>query len=196
MADSNSIKLCECGCGKPAPIAKRNEPRCGHVAGRPIRYINGHNGVLNRKHGHARTRIKHTPSYGAWESMKKRCTNPNHKDWPNYGGRNIKVCKRWGCSFQAFLDDMGTRPMNMTLDRRDNNRGYYKSNCRWASNKTQQNNKANNRNITAFSRTQTLQQWCDELGMCNSTIIGRIKRGWPIEKALITPPRKMAKPRH
>lgn len=37
--------LCACGCGRPAPIAKRTRRELGHVQGQPMRYINGHNGV-------------------------------------------------------------------------------------------------------------------------------------------------------
>lgn len=37
-------KLCECGCGRPAPIAKWNRKAYGHVKGQPIRFIKGHAG--------------------------------------------------------------------------------------------------------------------------------------------------------
>jgi len=39
------IKLCECGCGKPAPISKYNETKRGYVKGKPRRFICGHYGT-------------------------------------------------------------------------------------------------------------------------------------------------------
>ena len=40
------VKLCECGCGQPAPLAKKNDKRDGYVAGQPVKFIKGHH---NRK---------------------------------------------------------------------------------------------------------------------------------------------------
>lgn len=80
-----------------------------------------------------------------WRSMHERCTYPSHKDWHNYGGRGIKVCRRWRI-FKHFAADMGPYPGNrLTLDRKRNARNYCKSNCRWASQKMQQRNKRTNK---------------------------------------------------
>jgi hypothetical protein len=40
------VKLCECGCGKEAPIAKRTRSSRGQTKGEPLRFINGHNARL------------------------------------------------------------------------------------------------------------------------------------------------------
>lgn len=38
------IGLCQCGCGKPTPLATKTNRKLGHVKGEPVRYSPGHNG--------------------------------------------------------------------------------------------------------------------------------------------------------
>ncbi len=85
---------------------------------------------MNYKHGHAR-HSQRTSEYQIWGSMIKRCTNPKCHAYPRYGGRGITVCERW-IDFKNFYDDMGPRPDGLTLERRDNDRGYHLENCYWA----------------------------------------------------------------
>jgi hypothetical protein len=73
--------------------------------------------------------------------MKRRCENPNDKDFPRYGGRGITVCPEWSTSFEAFLSCLGPRPAGMTLDRIDASRGYEPGNVRWATAKVQGRNR-------------------------------------------------------
>ena len=82
------------------------------------------------------TRTKHgksgTPTHTSWDSMIQRCTNINNPAYENYGGRGITVCESWLEFFENFYEDMGERPENTTLDRKDVNKNYCKENCVWS----------------------------------------------------------------
>lgn len=92
------------------------------------------------KHGHNRRADLRSRTYNSWAKMVQRCTNPNYDCYHNYGGRGIKVCESW-LKFENFLEDMGERPINTSLDRFPNMNGNYeKSNCRWATPKEQGRN--------------------------------------------------------
>jgi hypothetical protein len=85
------------------------------------------------------------PEYNLWYSMVKRCINPNDHAYHNYGGRGITVCDRWLNSFEAFCQDMGPRPSpDHSIERKENDKGYYKNNCKWATKIEQANNRRNN----------------------------------------------------
>jgi hypothetical protein len=80
-------------------------------------------------------------AYSSWRNMIQRCTNKNHPQFSDYGGRGIEVCADWRSSFQNFLADMGPRPEGTTLDRRDFNGHYCRANCRWSTPKEQAQNR-------------------------------------------------------
>ena len=80
-----------------------------------------------------------TPTNRVWSGARNRCSNPNNKDYANYGGRGIKMCERWN-NFENFLADMGEKPAHKSLDRINNDGDYEPGNCRWATCSEQNSN--------------------------------------------------------
>lgn len=96
------------------------------------------------------------------------------------------VCDSW-LLFENFLADMGERPDGQTLDRRDNNKGYCKDNCRWATHKEQHRNKCSNRYLLFNGENLTIGDWATRLQLSRNSINERLKRGWTLDRALSQP---------
>lgn len=176
----NSLWFCRCECGLITKVQSGNlkngtTTSCGcFMVEQMIE--------MKTTHGH-RVNYKSSPTYASWESMSQRCNNPKYHRYPDYGGRGIQVCQRW-LKFENFLADMGERPEGKTLERKENDKGYYPENCKWATVIEQANNKRNNHFLTYEGKTQTIAQWANEIGMLRSVLSSRIHRCWSIEKAL------------
>lgn len=119
--------LCKCACGRTTVVPTLNLKTGNTKSCGCLRYVN----AQNIKHGLAGTKI-----YACWHNMIKRCFDTSDKDYEGYGGRGIVVCRRW-LVFDNFLADMGHPPPGLTLDRKNNNKGYSKRNCRWATHSQQ-----------------------------------------------------------
>lgn len=185
----NSGWLCRCECGQLVVVVSLNlksgdTKSCGCLR----KEVTRNTGCQNVEHGHCANNHE-SMTYGSWHSMIQRCTNPNNKDYRNYGGREITVCDRWRNSFQNFLEDMGEHPgSGYSLDRKDNEKGYCKENCRWATPTEQSRNKQNNLYMTYDGKRQLLVEWSEETGIPYKTLWERsYKLGWSTERALTTP---------
>lgn len=137
---------------------------------------------------------KNKPLYQVWINMKQRCGNPNNGRYSDYGGRGITVCARW-MVFENFMEDMGNPPPKHTLDRIDNDKGYSKENCRWASVSTQNKNSRRAKHITLGKQTMCISDWCRVTDISYGLYKARVKRGWTQEAALTTPPHNTGKKR-
>lgn len=120
----------------------------------------------------------------------KRCHNPDHPEFHNYGGRKIKVCDRYKGKdgIQNLIDDIGKRPSpEHSLDRKNNNGDYEPENVRWATWEEQANNRRGNHLITYKNETLTIAQWSKKLSIKHWVIRSRLSKGWSVEKTFITP---------
>jgi hypothetical protein len=129
------------------------------------------------------------PEYHVWEGMIQRCLNSDSTSYNNYGARGVTVCDRWLNSFEAFYEDMGPRPsLSYTLDRKENNLGYYKENCKWSTWEEQHNNRRNNVLHTHNGITKTIAEWAREYGVKYDKFYHRlVSLKWSFEKAANTP---------
>lgn len=139
-------------------------------------------------HG-ARIGQRWSKEYRAWNDMKSRCLNPNVIGYKNYGGRAITICERWKNSFAAFSSDMGRAPKGASLDRRDNDKGYFPDNCRWGTAKEQTRNRRRTLSVSAFGEKKSLGEWIEDRRTVvpYETAYSRIFRlRWGAERALTT----------
>jgi hypothetical protein len=112
--------------------------------------------------------------YGVWAAMKRRCYNPNCRQYRWYGARGVTVAAKWVNNFWAFYADMGPRPEGATIERKDNQKGYSAENCVWASRKIQARNTRGNKLIAHAGRVQSLAAWAEELGIPYARLQARI----------------------
>lgn len=178
--DGSAFWDCVCDCGKKSKIEgtslrSGNTKSCGCLA-----VDNGRKRSIT--HGGA-----NTVEYRAWKGLRARCNNKNNARYGLYGGRGIKVCKRWN-HFVNFIEDMGRRPSkNHSIDRIDNDGDYCPENCRWANQTVQVRNSRRGLMIKYRGETRNLSGWCEHLNLPQSRTAQRLRNGWSIEEAFETP---------
>lgn len=165
--------VCDCGKVKLKPVSSYDLKK-GKVTSCGCNYFIS-NKSRNKKHGMTNTRL-----YEIWSSVKQRCYNKKSMAYKYYGGRGIAVCDEWVNDFQAFYVwamANGYRD-DLTIDRIDNNKGYSPDNCRWATYKTQENNRTNNMIVEYKGQKYTVSQLSKILGISQPTLNWRIKHNW------------------
>lgn len=173
--DNNEFLLCECRCGVIKKIRRyhiitEQIKSCGCLQREKAR-------DLKKKHGMSNTKI-----YSTWLNIKNRCNDKNNDKYKNYGGRGIKICKRW-MKFENFLYDMGGSCLpGLSIDRIDNDGNYTKENCRWVTQKEQCENKRNNIKYQGVTATEASRM----LGGYEDLVSRRIRKGWSVKKAFTT----------
>lgn len=179
------IWLCQCECGNTTKV------RSSHLRNGRTKSC----GCLKRertiernfKHG-ACQNGETTRLYITWRNMRRRCQDPEEKNYENYGGRGISVCEKWQDfrNFQKWAKNNGYKE-DLEIDRIDNDGDYCPENCRWVTHQKQSNNKRTNRLIEFNGRVKTLAQWARELDIKYISLYMRLKRGWSVEKAFTEP---------
>jgi hypothetical protein len=136
VSKTKKIKwVCKCICGVKKTI-DGNHLKSGAIksCGCLKKEANKKIGIKSFTHGKTKTK-----EYYIWGSMIQRCTNQKNKNYKDYGGRGITVHKDW-LSFKTFFADMGEKPENHQIERINNNLGYSKNNCKWATKKENSQN--------------------------------------------------------
>lgn len=138
-SDGNVIWKCRCQCGNSicvpgSSLRKGNTQSCGCLHRERF---------TNLTHG-----MSSDPLYGVWTALLQRCYNPSNPKYVDYGGRGIKVCEEWRIGFEPFRDwamasgyERRFGKERLTIDRRDNDKGYSPENCRWATYSVQNKNR-------------------------------------------------------
>jgi hypothetical protein len=180
IADREAHWHASCDCGKQITIRRSHvlhgQQSCGCLGRENA-------SRANRTHGASRG-----DEYKVWRRIRKRCGDPTHHHYQNYGGRGIRVCEQWQASFSAFLEDVGKRPSKShSLDRIDNDGHYEPNNVRWATPTDQARNRRNNTLISVGDRTLPIAAWAEISGLSAATISYRFHHGWTPERAVFAP---------
>ena len=136
-------------------------------------------------HGESKTRL-----FKIWTTMHERCERVGHDHYKHYGGRGIKVCEEWKeyVPFASWARGSGYRE-DLSIDRIDVNGNYEPGNCRWVTEKEQQNNKRSNRVVVYNGKAYTLTQLAETVGLKKTTLKERLNAGWSVEEAVTRPVR-------
>lgn len=172
--------LCKCDCGIEREVVVGNlrsglSTSCGC-------WKDEKTSARRKIHGYSKNSMYHR-----YRAMIRRCYDPLHKEFHNYGGRGIKVCDRWLKSVENYMEDMGEAPFYMaSIDRIDNDGDYFKENCHWATKKEQTINRRVTKIIEINGESMCLADWSRKLGCTKTAIYSRLRRGWTIEESINT----------
>lgn len=177
--------LCQCDCGNKKVIDSRNLYKgltlsCGCLH-------KERTSAANSTHRDTDSRL-----YNVWSAIKRRCYNPTVPEYKRYGARGIDMCQDWKDNYESFMKwamkngyDPDAPRGQCTIDRIDNNKGYYPENCRWVSNIVQLNNISTNHNISHNGEEHSIADWSRILGIEYGKLYQRLaKNDFNLEKVL------------
>ena len=175
--------LCLCSCGVESVVhgsslTQGHTKSCGC-----LKYES-----RNTRHGMARDGREH-PVWLVWASMRQRCLDQSATNYKDYGGRGIKICRRW-LTFENFRDDMLPSWFSGgTLEREDNEGDYSPKNCKWATKKEQARNRRTTAWVEVFGERMSFAEAVEKFGVVKYGIARQriFRNGWSIEDALTTP---------
>lgn len=166
--------LCQCECGKQCEVrtdclTTGNTESCGCIH-KEVAIQN-----VSKHHSH---KMSGTCLYHVWQKMKYRCCNQNSNDYERYGGRGITVCDEW-LIFEKFALWAMSRGYSehLSIDRIDNNKGYYPENCRWTDSRTQARNRRSNIKVIYEGKKITLAEASEKTKIAFSTLRQRKEQG-------------------
>jgi hypothetical protein len=183
---------CRCQCGKKTSVRSQDlTALCTQSCGCYRREIASQ---THWKHGDGGK--KQSRLYNIWHGMKKRCSNKNDKDYKNYGGRGITLCKQWQnyVPFKKWSLEHGYRE-DLQIDRINNDGNYFPKNCQWVSRKKNARNTRLTRWETINGETKSLAEWCEIYNQDYHVVHNRLKLNWNLIDALTKPPRPRAENR-
>lgn len=177
--------LCRCDCGNEKVVYGENLTRnvtksCGCLQKERA-------SETKTVHGDTDSRL-----YGVWCAIKRRCFNEEDPAYHRYGGRGIIMCEEWKNDYSSFREwalnhgyDINALRGECTIDRIDNDKGYYPDNCRWTDQKTQMSNVSYNHYETYNGETHTIAEWARKYNMPYSKLFQRVSYyGYTMEEAL------------
>lgn len=151
--NKNAVWVCRCQCGRIKSV------RRGHLVSGNVTSCGCYSKEVSserlKKHGLSLVKGKQTRLHTVWTNMINRCHKGYDKDFKNYGARGVVVCDEWRNDFLVFhrwATDNGYSD-KLTIERIDNNKGYYPGNCRWAT--TAEQNR--NTRATKLTRNQVIR---------------------------------------
>ena len=183
--------LCECGSETVVTgycLSGGKTQSCGCYQKDQIKEFNRVNKVTHGGCVGSRTRL-----YRIWSGMKQRCYDKNYHSYNDYGGRGVGVCVEWMDNFESFRTwaMLHGYADNLSIDRKDVNGSYSPDNCRWATEKQQNNNQRSNVFYVLNGESKTLSEWADIYGIDYFFLWQRITRaGMSLDEALTRPVRK------
>ena len=194
--DRKSRWICKCDCGKETVVAIDKlqsgiTKSCGclkkEASIRNITQYNLNNAKCRPTEDEIIQRKRRKRLYDCYRHMMERCVNPNVDNYKNYGERGIEVCEEWENSFENFYTwalSNGYKD-NLTIDRIDVNGNYEPSNCRWATNKEQQNNRRNTIIIWKDGEKYTISDIAKATNIGMNTLWWLYKNGWLPEEMFL-----------